>query len=86
MKVESKVSASHLERKVCVYVRQSSLAQVAEHQESTRRQYALSERARGLGWREDQIIVIDEDLGQSASDVARVRAGYQHLLSEMVGG
>lgn len=86
MKVENKVTASHLERKVCVYVRQSSLAQVAEHQESTRRQYALSERARGLGWQEDQIMVIDEDLGQSASDVGRVRAGYQRLLGEMVGG
>jgi DNA invertase Pin-like site-specific DNA recombinase len=86
MKTESKVNASHLERKVCVYVRQSSLAQVAEHQESTRRQYALSERARALGWREEQIVVIDEDLGQSASDIGRVRAGYQHLLGEMVGG
>lgn len=60
--------------------------QVQEHQESTRRQYGLRSRALALGWREEQIVVIDEDLGQSASEVGRVRAGYQRLLGEMVSG
>ena len=47
----SKIAARHLERKAFVYVRQSSLAQVQHHRESTQRQYALRERAVTLGWR-----------------------------------
>jgi DNA invertase Pin-like site-specific DNA recombinase len=86
MSGESKVSGDHLRRKACVYVRQSTLVQVQEHQESTQRQYDLHRRAQELGWQAEQIMVIDEDLGQSASDVNRVRAGYQHLLSVVVSG
>jgi DNA invertase Pin-like site-specific DNA recombinase len=86
MSGESKISASHLERKVCIYVRQSTPMQVQEHDESTRRQYDLRERALALGWQEMQIVVIDEDLGKSASGVGQVRAGYQRLLREVVSG
>jgi hypothetical protein len=39
-----KIRATHIERKAVVYLRQSSLQQVREHRESTRRQYALRER------------------------------------------
>lgn len=86
MSGESKISASHLERKVCIYVRQSTPMQVQEHGESTRRQYDLNQRALALGWQERQIVVIDEDLGKSASEVGEVRAGYQRLLREVVSG
>jgi DNA invertase Pin-like site-specific DNA recombinase len=69
-----------------VYVRQSTLVQVHEHQESTRRQYELYQRAHQLGWMDTQIDVIDEDLGRSASDVSQNRTGFQKLLGKVVTG
>ena len=65
-----------------LYVRQSTLHQVFENTESTARQYALRERAVALGWPREQIVVIDQDLGQSgASAVDRV--GFQRLVAEV---
>ncbi|MBO0781292.1 MAG: resolvase, partial [Ktedonobacteraceae bacterium] len=58
------VTAHHLNRLACLYVRQSTLQQVFENTESTSRQYALRERARALGWTDERILVIDQDLGQ----------------------
>lgn len=86
MSGEQKISSGHLERQVCIYVRQSSLAQVQEHQESTLRQYGLQRRALDLGWQPGQIQTIDEDLGQSASDPNHQRSGFQRLLAEIVSG
>ena len=83
---DSKVQPEHMLRKAYVYVRQSSLMQVQIHQESTRRQYGLYSRAAELGWKADRIEVVDEDLGQSASQVGRQRAGFQRLLAAMVSG
>ena len=57
------VAAHHLRRLACLYVRQSTLQQVFENTESTARQYALRERALALGWAEERILVIDQDLG-----------------------
>jgi DNA invertase Pin-like site-specific DNA recombinase len=62
------------------------MSQVHEHQESTRRQYELQQRARQLGWSDERIVVIDDDLGQSASDANQVRSGFQKLLTEVVVG
>ena len=76
-----KLTVSHLNRHAFVYVRQSTLRQVAEHQESTRRQYALRERATALGWAADQIVVIDADLGRSGASTDR--AGFQRLVAEV---
>jgi len=81
---ESKIREVHIVRKACVYVRQSTLAQVQEHQESTKRQYELYKRARQLGWGDGQIEIIDEDLGHSASDASQLRTGFQKLLSKVV--
>jgi len=81
-----KVRQEHLSRMACVYLRQSTVVQVQEHQESTRRQYALVQRARLLGWPDARIQVIDEDLGHSASDVAHPRTGFQKLLARVVTG
>ena len=39
------IGADHLRRAAFVYIRQSSLAQVENNTESTRRQYALVEKA-----------------------------------------
>jgi DNA invertase Pin-like site-specific DNA recombinase len=83
---ENKIQEMHLCRRACVYVRQSTLVQVQEHQESTRRQYEMYQRARQLGWMDAQIEVIDEDLGRSASDASQTRTGFQKLLGKVVTG
>ena len=71
-----KVQPRHLERDAYLYVRQSSMRQVIENVESTKRQYALRGRATALGWRDDQIIVIDSDQGVSGAS-ASWREGFQ---------
>ena len=78
----SKVSTRHLGRQAYLYVRQSTLRQVVENTESTARQYALRRRAIALGWAEEQIEVIDSDLGQSGASAVD-RAGFQRLVSEV---
>ena len=78
----SKVSASHLKRDAYLYVRQSTVRQLFENQESTKRQYALKQRAVALGWPLERVIVIDSDLGQSgASSIDR--EGFQRLVAEV---
>jgi len=78
----SKVQARHLKRNAYLYVRQSTLRQVFENTESTKRQYDLRNRAVALGWRLDQVIVIDADLGHSGAS-ATDRAGFQRLVTEV---
>src|SRR5260370_4456088 len=73
---ESKVTADHLKRDAYLYVRQSSPRQVAEHNESTQRQYALRNRAVAAGWPLERIRVIDCDLGKSASIAPTARDGF----------
>ena len=72
----------HRERLAVVYVRQSTVQQVLDHQESTRLQYGLVSRAQALGWAANRILVIDEDLGKSGT-TAQGRAGFQRLVSEV---
>ena len=81
-RLEGKVSPRHRDRLAAVYVRQSTAQQVCDHQESTRLQYGLAERAVGLGWAPSRVLVIDEDLGHSASG-ADARPGFQRLASEV---
>ena len=76
------VTAHQLNRYACLYVRQSTLQQVLEHGESTARQYRLRERAVALGWTEDHIVVIDQDLGHSGASMAD-RLGFQRLVAEV---
>ena len=63
MNGEHKISSSHRDRAALIYLRQSSMAQVREHTESTRSQYGLAETAAALGWPRTSIEVIDTDLG-----------------------
>jgi len=77
-----KVQPHHLERGAYLYIRQSSMRQVIENVESTKRQYALRSRAIALGWRDDQIIVIDNDQGESGASAAW-REGFQRLVSDV---
>jgi DNA invertase Pin-like site-specific DNA recombinase len=77
-----KVTAQHHGRLAIVYVRQSTPQQVERHQESTRLQYALVDRAADLGWERGRIIVIDDDLGRSGSTIEG-RLGFQRLVAEV---
>ena len=76
-----KVTAGHLGRDAYLYVRQSTVRQVYENTESTRRQYALRERAVALGWPTERVVVIDTDLGRSGAD--QDRDGFQRLVAEV---
>lgn len=78
----SKVQARHLSRNAYLYVRQSTLRQVFENTESTKRQYALQQRAIALGWRLEQVVVIDCDLGRSGASAVD-REGFQRLVTEV---
>jgi DNA invertase Pin-like site-specific DNA recombinase len=76
-----KVQAAHLKRNAYLYVRQSTLRQVFENTESTKRQYGLRQRAVALGWAEARIVVIDSDLSQSGA--SSDREGFQRLVAEV---
>ena len=82
MNASLKVQPRHLERGAYLYIRQSSMRQVIENVESTKRQYALQSRAAALGWRDEQIIVIDSDQGASGAS-ASWREGFQRLVSDV---
>jgi DNA invertase Pin-like site-specific DNA recombinase len=82
MNERAKITPSHLSRQAIVYLRQSSAAQVENNRESTERQYALATKARELGWPEDRILVIDEDLGLSGSGSV-ARSGFARLTAEV---
>jgi len=82
MSESSKVQPHHLRRGAYLYIRQSSPRQVLENVESGKRQYALRGRAVALGWRDDQIIVIDDDQGESGASAAW-REGFQRLVTEV---
>src|SRR4051812_50175019 len=75
---QSKITGAHLERLAVVYIRQSTLAQVRDHGESTLRQYALAEDAERLGWPAERVAVIDADLGLSGRGGA-ARPGVKGL-------
>jgi DNA invertase Pin-like site-specific DNA recombinase len=77
-----KVTATHLGRTAYLYVRQSTVRQVFENTESTKRQYALRDRALALGWAPESIQVIDSDLGQSGIS-SEEREGFRKLVAEV---
>jgi DNA invertase Pin-like site-specific DNA recombinase len=79
---EGKITTSHLRRTAVVYVRQSTLAQVARNTESTARQYDLVARAAELGWPRSAVRVIDDDLGVSGASVTG-RSGFAELAAQV---
>lgn len=80
--IPEKIRARHCDRQAVVYVRQSTLRQVEQNRESTRLQYGLADRACRFGWRREQIVVIDDDLGRSGASTAD-RPGFQRLVAEV---
>jgi len=79
---DKKINNRHHERLAVVYVRQSSVHQVQQHQESTHLQYSLVDHAERLGWPRERILLIDDDLGISGAS-SEGRLGFQRLLSEV---
>jgi len=79
------ITPQHLTRKAIIYIRQSSPHQVLTNQESLRLQYALRERAVALGWRTEEIEIIDGDLGLSGA-ATHYREGFKELLTRVTLG
>ena len=79
------VSPQHLQRKALIYIRQSTPHQVLSNQESLRLQYALQQRAMELGWRAQDIEIIDADLGLTAVSASH-RGGFQELVASVTLG
>jgi excisionase family DNA binding protein len=81
--MSEKIRDEHLRRCATVYVRQSTMMQLMENHESRRRQYALADRARELGFQ--RVEVIDDDLGRSGSGLIE-RPGFQRLVAAVCSG
>ena len=79
------IRPAHFARLAYVYIRQSSMQQVRQHTESQHRQRQLVQRAVALGWAAEQVVVIDEDLGQSAAATGQ-RSGFERLIGEVAVG
>jgi DNA invertase Pin-like site-specific DNA recombinase len=80
--VDDRVTTAHRAKLAYVYVRQSSLNQVRQHQESTQLQYRLADRAIALGWPHERVQVIDKDLGKSGAGAIK-RHGFEKLIAEI---
>ena len=81
----AKIRPTHLRRGAFVYVRQSSASQLERNPESTDRQYKLVDRAVALGWKPEQVTVIDEDLGRSGAGTEN-RTGFANMTAEVALG
>jgi DNA invertase Pin-like site-specific DNA recombinase len=80
-----KIADHHLARQACIYIRQSTMAQVRFNQESTERQYDLANQAQALGWNPGQVRILDKDLAQSGSQTTK-RDDFKTLVSEVALG
>ena len=81
----TKINDQHLSRTACVYIRQSTAAQVRFNQESTERQYNLASKAQALGWSPEQIQILDRDLGQSGARTDN-REDFKLLVGDVAMG
>src|SRR5271154_5803999 len=80
-----KILRRHQDRLAIVYVRQSTVQQVERHQESTRLQYALADRAAQYGWGREKKDVIDADLRPPGARVEG-RLGFQRAVAQIRPG
>src|SRR5271168_4493679 len=79
------IREQQLSKTAYVYVRQSTLAQVRHHQESTERQYGLREKALALGWNDSTVQILDRDLGKSGAQITG-REDFKTLVAEVSMG
>jgi len=82
--VNEKIQGHHLQRMAGAYVRQSMVAQVRNNPESTRRQRALKQRARQLGWPDERILVFEE--GAKSGTSTHGRGAYHELAEKVIAG
>jgi len=82
--MERKITAEHLERNAYLYVRQACVPEIPGSAEGTQQQYALRERATRLGWKEEQVLTIAGDIGDSGGSSHRV--GFERLVAAVRGG
>jgi DNA invertase Pin-like site-specific DNA recombinase len=85
MSTSDLIQPRHLTRRAVIYVRQSSLHQVLTNTESQRLQYAMTRRARELGWHEKDVLIVDDDTGRTATTTAG-RPGFQQLAAQVALG
>jgi DNA invertase Pin-like site-specific DNA recombinase len=81
----SKINPTHLTRQACIYIRQSTPGQVRFNPESTERQYNLMDKAQAFGWNQEQIRVLDGDLGHSGS-ISGSRGDFKILVGDVALG
>jgi DNA invertase Pin-like site-specific DNA recombinase len=79
------ITPVHLARKAIIYIRQSTPNQMLSNQESLQLQYALEQRALDLGWRPDDVDIIDADLGLTGAS-AEHREGFKEIISRVTLG
>src|SRR5215813_15563694 len=83
--LNTKIADHHLTRHACIYIRQSTPAQVRFNQQSTERQYNLANQAKALGWTPEQIRILDRDLGQTGQLTTK-RDDFKTLVSDVALG
>jgi DNA invertase Pin-like site-specific DNA recombinase len=81
----SKIEDLHRQKAAYIYIRQSTVAQVRHHQESTERQYGLRDKAVELGWAPSMIRILDQDLGKSGSQITG-REDFKTLVADVSMG
>ncbi len=84
MRGQDKILPEHRSKKAYVYVRQSSMKQVLEHQESGRRQRELAMWVQKMGWPPSAIVVLDSDQAKSGQS-SRLREDYKQLVGDVWG-
>ena len=85
MRGQDKILPEHRSKKAYVYVRQSSMKQVLEHQESGRRQRELTIWVQKMGWPPSAIVVLDSDQAKSGQS-SRQREDYKQLVGDVCLG
>ncbi|MGO8751168.1 MAG: hypothetical protein ACLQNE_34920 [Thermoguttaceae bacterium] len=83
MNASELVRPSHVQREAVVYVRQSSPHQALANQESLQLQYGLQQRAAELGWKPEDVRVVDSDVGRTAS-TAKGRRGFRRRRTRVL--
>src|SRR5258706_8220700 len=79
------ITPAHLRKKAIIYVRQSTLTQVIINQESLRLQYGLEQRPKTLGWRSEDIELIDADLGLTRASPQHRSRFHQQVTKANLG-
>lgn len=82
MSTSELITAQHLAREAIIYIRQSTPHQALSNQESLELQYALKQRAIDLGWKADNVVIIDSDLGLTGAS-AEKREGFKEIVTKV---